>query len=47
MVEKTSLILDFHAKLISKELKYEKIIPGDKNNLQRLFKVWELLYQMR
>ena len=42
MVEKT-LRFPGHAKLISKELKSGKIIPGDKNNLQRLFKIWELL----
>ena len=41
MVEKT-LRFSGHAKLISKELESGKIIPGDKNNLQRLFKIWEL-----
>ena len=42
MVEKT-LRFPGHAELISKELASGKIIPGDKNNLQRLFKIWELL----
>ena len=42
MVEKT-LRFPGHANLISKELESGKIIPGDKNNLQRLFKIWELL----
>ena len=42
MGEKT-LRFPGHAKLISKELESGKIIPGDKNNLQRLFKIWELL----
>ncbi len=42
MVEKT-LRFPGHAELISKELKSGKIIPGDKNNLQRLFNVWKLL----
>tara|TARA_Y100001980_G_scaffold24469_1_gene7250 strand:- start:105 stop:530 length:426 start_codon:yes stop_codon:yes gene_type:complete len=42
MVEKT-LRFPGHARLISKELKSGKIIPGDINNLQRLFKIWKLL----
>ena len=42
MVEKT-LRFPGHAKLISKELESGKILPGDKNNLQRLFKIWKLL----
>ena len=42
MVEKT-LRFPGHAKLISKELESGKIIPGDKKNLQRLFKIWRLL----
>ena len=42
MVEKT-LRFPGHAKLISKELASGKIIPNDKNNLQRLFKIWTLL----
>jgi len=42
MVEKT-LRFPGHAKLISNELKSGKIIPGDKNNLERLFKIWKLL----
>ena len=41
MVEKT-LRFPGHAKLISKELESGKIIPGDKNNLQKLFKIWKL-----
>ena len=42
MVEKTPRFPG-HARLISKELKSGKIIPGDINNLQRLFKIWKLL----
>ena len=42
MVEKT-LRFPGHAKLISRELESGKIIPGDKKNLQRLFKIWRLL----
>ena len=42
MVEKT-LRFPGHAELISKELASGKIIPDDKNNLQRLFKIWALL----
>ena len=42
MVEKT-LRFPGHAKLISKEIKSGKIIPGDKSNLRRLFKKWKLL----
>ena len=42
MVEKT-LRFPGHAKLRSKELESGKIIPGDKKNLQRLFKIWRLL----
>jgi len=42
MVEKT-LRFPGHAELISKELESGKIVPGDKNNLQRLFKIWKLL----
>ena len=42
MVEKT-LRFPGHAKLISKEIESGKIIPSDKKNLQRLFKVWKLL----
>ena len=41
MVEKT-LRFPGHANLISKELESGEIIPGDKSNLQRLFKIWEL-----
>ena len=42
MVEKT-LRFPGHAKLISKEIESGKIIPGNKSNLQRLFKIWRLL----
>ena len=42
MVEKT-LRYSGHAELISNELESRKIIPDDKNNLQRLFKIWKLL----
>ena len=42
MVEKT-LRFPGHAELISKELASGKIVSGDKNNLQRLFKMWKLL----
>ena len=42
MVEKT-LRFPGHAKLISKEIESGKIIPGNKINLQRLFKIWRLL----
>ena len=41
MVEKT-LRFPGHAHLIKKELKLRKIIPGDKDNLDRLFKLWKL-----
>ena len=42
MVEKT-LRFPGHAELISKELESGKIDPSDKNNLQKLFKIWRLL----
>ena len=41
MVEKT-LRFPGHAQLINKEIKSRKIIPGDKDNLDRLFKLWKL-----
>jgi len=41
MSEKT-LRFPGHAELISKELKSGTIIPGNKNNLKRLFKKWTL-----
>ena len=41
MVEKT-LRFPGHAELISKELGSGEIVPGDKSNLQRLFKIWKL-----
>ena len=41
MVEKT-LRFPGHAQLINKEIKSRKIIPGDKDNLDSLFKLWEL-----
>ena len=41
MVEKT-LRFPGHAQLIKEEIKSRKIIPGDKENLERLFKLWKL-----
>ena len=41
MVEKT-LRFPGHAQLIKEEIKSGKIIPGDKDNLNRLFKLWKL-----
>lgn len=40
MVEKT-LRFPGHAQLINKEIKSRKIIPGDKDSLNRLFKLWK------
>ena len=41
MVEKT-LRFPGHAKIIGEEIKSGKILPGDKDNLARLFKLWKL-----